>query len=132
MIAELVAAVALIGAPVQTPDRPVRVVDGDCPAFEAGQGISCVQSHRPYVVFLAPGTRDPIVYFHELAHVLDFSGELRPWQRRAFRRVMGYGVGERFADAYAWCAIGGPNRSGYGYRPTPAQHVNVCRIVGRR
>lgn len=132
MLAELVAALA-IAVPVQTPTKPVTVIDQDCPTYGAGSRISCVYMDRPYTMYLTRDTVDRhVLYYHELAHVLVFSGELRPWQRRAFRKVMGYGIGERFADAYMWCAVGGPNRSGYGYNPTPAQHRNVCRIVAKR
>jgi hypothetical protein len=138
---------------VEMPAVRVRVVNRDCPLYGDGSRVSCVYRAKPDRIFTSQ--TEPFVLLHELGHVYDFSHTMRPWQRLAFRIVMRYydlpwhsttriGASERFADAYAGCALGlsPPDESGvpstswiqggYGYKPTPEQHRRVCEIIAPR
>lgn len=138
---------------VAMPAVSVRVIDRDCPQYGDGSRVSCVYRAKPNRIFTSQ--REPYVFLHELGHVYDFTKTMKPWQRRAFRVIMRYysrpwlstdkmiGAGERFADAYASCALGlvplkdGITETswiigGYGYNTTVEQHRQVCKLIAPR
>jgi hypothetical protein len=81
---------------------------------------------------------------HELGHVFD-ERVLTGADRAAFKRVIGYPAawatgaepaGERFAEAYAGCAIDarapyGGLRGEYGYAAGPSTFARVCALIRR-
>lgn len=85
---------------------------------------------------------------HELGHGFD-EEYMDPWERGTFRAIMGDtsptpwdcspGEGaaacasERFANAYAACALNGRRvvRTTAGYRPSRHQHRKACRAIRR-
>jgi hypothetical protein len=87
------------------------------------------------------------VFYHEIGHQYDMR-VLDETDRLNLRKVMGYpvswgwwdrlgggrgAIGEQFAEAYAWCAMGkwpAPEEpTGYGYHPTPEQHAATCAVI---
>lgn len=100
------------------------------------------------VIYVEPG-QGRFVYEHEVGHLFDVQ-RLNDGDRRWFTRKLGLtgaweqGSGleglrspfERFADAYAACALGlRPDRGewavSYGYQPTPKRHRRICAAIGR-
>jgi hypothetical protein len=82
------------------------------------------------------------LFLHEVGHVADFT-MLRPKLRRAFARLFRFRpafwydvFGERFAMAYAFCALGVPDPPtdyfwGYGYSPPAWRHKRACALMQR-
>jgi hypothetical protein len=130
----------------KVPTAPAAAVIrvGLCPGLESVGGCYRYDAEGDSVYL-----RDPTVplagrfeFFHELGHMYD-DRVLTDQDRATFLRTMGYGSqwwtktdppAERFADAYALCAmwrrptsfiIGGD----YGYRPTPRQYRRVCALI---
>lgn len=103
-------------------------------------------------------SRRPLFLFHEVGHFFDrevltdqlrdrfraiFGLEGKPWDRARQKPPPGEPIAmhpgppmEKFAQGYAECALKGPTIAKrpaypvrYRYRPTPAQHAAVCRLV---
>lgn len=108
-------------------------------------GGSCAYADRAEV-YIEPGA-DLYTLMHELGHIFDRQ-HLNPWDRARFARLLGLpgewnrGTGldglqsphERFADAYATCALGltparGRWETAYDYNPSPRRHRTVCRSI---
>ena len=105
-----------------------------------------------------PAWQRPYLIMHEVGHYFDFE-EMTEHFRDRFKHILGlrhpwwrlsppqrevepgpntWGPpAEEFAEAYAECAVRGPeiprrprHAIVYRYRPTPAQHRRVCRLIG--
>jgi hypothetical protein len=106
-----------------------------CP-YEREYGVSCADLEAATIWL---GIRDRFTRWHEIGHLYDYQ-MLTDQDRAVLGRMMGGGWGlERFADAYAACALelnpGGYRRgrvrimdwrTEYGYWPTDRQHARVC------
>lgn len=129
---------------VQLPQAHVAVLDRACPAYAANSGVSCVYADNPNVIYT--DQKDQWIFLHELGHVYDFTKTMKPWQRLAFRVIMRdfrpwmstktqTGMSEKFADAYANCALGlEPSDplypiTGYNYKPTTIQSHLICNML---
>jgi hypothetical protein len=149
----LLAVLALVVAALVWP--AVAVADAPLPRSFAVRATPC-----PFVVaaacadlenatvYVARG-EPPFILYHELGHLYDFQ-DLTDGDREWFTRMLGLsgpwnqGSGpmaqespmERFADAYATCALGWrPDRGqwavAYGYEPTGKRHRSICRAIAR-
>jgi hypothetical protein len=115
-----------------------------CPD-ETGASCSDLDSDQ---IWLAPGS-GRFERYHEIGHQFDRQ-TLTDTHRAWFKRLFGYpdsadwyatvGPQEKFADAYATCALGRPTRkahgmtvasqqSGYGYAPGGRLHFRVCNAI---
>jgi hypothetical protein len=123
----------------------VTVYASACPE---GDDVPACAYPQQAIVYVAPG-QGRFVLEHELGHVFDYQ-RLTPGDRNWFTRMLGLtgvwsqGTGmeglhspaERFADAYATCALGWRPDGGqwavaYGYDPTPRQHRLICAAISR-
>jgi hypothetical protein len=120
----------------------VRIRIARCPALPRAAG--CVYSKRPRTIYIRPGGRDPRgVLLHELGHSYDLT-VMNNRDRGRFRRIMRAKrrkwwagrrpLAEQFAEAYSWCAryariVSIARYSSYRYRPSPAQHRRICRLI---
>ena len=149
------------GARAPTPDVSITLMFQPCPGLPRARG--CVfDDGAPAKIYLnlrhlATARVRRYVLLHEIGHYLDFL-YLRDRDRDRFRRILGihapwrrsrslppdfhptaYTPGppsEVFAQAYAECAVKGPEIPRrprrpirYRYRPTPRQHHRACRLV---
>lgn len=142
---------ALLASPAiataQTPRVPqpanMTVIPAACPT---GDAPAC--AYQDGTIYIEPG-QDQFVYWHEVGHIFD-AELLTVGDRNWFTRMLGLigawdqGSGlqglrspkERFADAYATCALGwrpdrGPWADSYGYEPTLKRHKQICAAINR-
>lgn len=115
-----------------------------CPGYPRVAG--CVFTRRPRVVYLKRGLKNPRgVLLHELGHVYDLT-VLNNADRGQFRRIMRRPnaqwwngdppLAEWFAEGYSWCAryariVSIRRYAIYHYRPTAAQHRQLCELIKR-
>jgi hypothetical protein len=120
----------------------VKVSLRGCPAHR--DAVGCVYSTRLSTVYIDEGRAVlPATLYHELGHLFDWR-VLNNRERRRFKRLVGkpnsgwFGgkapPGERFAEAYSFCArfrriksIRG--YSTYGYDPSPSEHQAACKLI---
>lgn len=134
-----------------------QVIVADCPDYEPG--YACADSTTIWV----PRGSGPEVFWHEYEHVLDLTDQIPEWLRLEFGRLThdrgdwwgdvapgesGYDPpGEKFADAFAECALNatgrgvgnvtGWSRTGkprgvetyYGYEAPWRVHSRICRLT---
>jgi hypothetical protein len=153
---------------VPLPPGPVLLSRTPCPGTHRRDGVICADTDLGVIHFPYRGRIRPFAFGHELGHIFDVR-VLTDRDRQLFARLVGYSrgdaaiwdrytgskcarhacPGERFADAYANCAIDGvPGvhriRSGrfrgrtgwdwqspYGYDPSKRRHRRVCREINR-
>lgn len=148
-----------MAANIPQASTPPRVIVAYCPNY--GPGYACADGDTMWI----PRGAGPGVYWHEYAHHLDLSGDVPEWLRREYIRLThesgdwwgdlapataGYHPpGERFADAFAECALNATGRgvgsvtgwsrtgkprgvdSYYGYAVPWRVHRRVCRLTWR-
>lgn len=117
---------------------PVQVVFTWCPWAQTRPGCTSPGTH---VVYWGDG--DPFTLLHEMGHQLDY-WVMTDADRNGFRAIMhdkrpwrasgGDSPHERFAEAYAWCALyprALPDGDGpaYSFRPKPKTYRKVCALV---
>lgn len=124
--------------------RAFSVQSATCPT---GDAPACAYTDTA-TIYVEPGQGE-FVLKHELGHLFDYQ-RLNDGDRHWFTRMLGLtgawsqGAGlegllspaERFADAYAACALGWrPDRGhwedSYGYEPTPTRHRKICAAINR-
>lgn len=141
--AALAACLALPGGSAARVPMPhaVTVLYQPCP----NGGGSCADADSD-TVYIEPGA-DLFTIMHEVGHIFDRQ-RLSDRDRARFARLLGLpgewrrGTGldglnspsERFADAYAACALGlRPDGSrwvsAYDYNPSPRRHHTICRSI---
>ena len=146
---------------VQTPDVGIRLLFRECPGLPRSRGCVFDDGRPPRIYlnlrYLVNDRLRHFVLMHEIGHYFDFlylDGEIRerfqrilgidrPWRRTTplpedFQPTA-YTLGppaELFAQAYAECAIKGPEiprrprrPMRYRYRPSPLQHERICRLI---
>jgi hypothetical protein len=129
---------------VPTVKGRVTIRRSGCPGFPRVAG--CVYTKRPRVIYLKRGLQHPrSVMLHELGHVYDLTG-LSNKDRGRFRKIMRQPrakwwkgkrpLAEWFAEGYSWCArysriVSIRRYAIYRYRPTAAQHRQVCALIKR-
>lgn len=145
-------------AKVPTPDIRIEVIEEPCPGYPNVNGCRGAES----TIYLHPEriglpSQGPWLFLHEVGHYFDgvyltdalraefnrIFGDSRPWDSprsttvRPGPRTIGPPA-ERFAQAYAECAIKGPliaerprHARKYRYRPSPRQHARACALIMR-
>jgi hypothetical protein len=148
-------------ARVPTPVAEIRLLFRPCPGLPRSRGCVFDNGLAPTIYLnpdkLTSARLSHFVFLHEVGHYFDFL-HLRPRDRDRFRRTLGlrgpwrrtsplppdyrptahsHGPpSEVFAQAYAECAVKGPEiprrprrPMRYRYRPSPWQHHRVCRLI---
>jgi hypothetical protein len=128
------------GSRIPTAPGAVAVDPHACPGSEYDSCWDATVIHLP----TARGVDVRWTLMHELGHVFD-DRVLTPADRSAFKRVIRYSgawttgdepAGERFAEAYAGCAIYahapyGGLQGQYGYAAGPDTFRRVCALIRR-
>jgi hypothetical protein len=127
-----------------TPPGRITIRLARCPALPRSAG--CVYTRRPRTIWLRPAAGDPRgTLLHELGHTFDLlvmSNRDRTGVKRIFHRSGRpwwkgrIPTAEWFAEGYSWCAryarIASLRRyASYRYRPTAAQHRELCALIRR-
>jgi hypothetical protein len=127
-----------------TPRGRITLRLARCPAMPRAAG--CVYTRHPRTIWLRESAGDPRgTLLHELGHTYDLlvlsnrdrAGVSRILHRS--RRAWWKGripTAEWFAEGYSWCARYAKIKSlrryaSYRYRPTAAQHRQLCRLIVR-
>ena len=151
---------------VPGPSGPIYVVQEDCPEMPNSSGCAILQQASPgspwtgLLRYKYAQDRDTVV--HEMGHFFDV-WNLNDRERGILKRALGLPdsmpwrdnrrfsngdlycnktpcVHERFADAYAACALNYPPPrkrkftyddwiTSYGWEPTRQQYLRVCRMI---
>jgi hypothetical protein len=89
-----------------------------------------------HIILWLPAGVPKLLFYHEAGHIFDIA-ELNERERIAYAVLNGESgwTGERFAEAYAYCAaqrrVSFPFTAGYGYQLIPDQHTANCWLIWR-
>lgn len=128
--------------------QATQVILAPCPEPTDTNDAGCTYPETGSPVWISPAQFTPFSLYHELGHRYRFDA-LSDGAEHRFVTIMRYrrwgpAIEERFADAYASCALGWKPHvadspgdtdprfpTGYSYWPTPSQQRQVCGMITR-